>query len=159
MNSIKEETPRSNSTMSPIEKVSLWLPATQPRAPVINEKQKASLLAQLNGIDEEPQPIDNSAPEPQERKSLNNKYLTDTVQEDFSCFSDESKIKQKHSLMNELFGQSVGVQGIKDTIDSPRPLKTSLKTSAGSRKSVKFHEEELGRYETGKAEYFNGDLF
>jgi hypothetical protein len=54
---IKEETPRSNSTMSPIEKVSRWLPATQPRAPAINDTQKASLLAQLNEIDIDPQPL------------------------------------------------------------------------------------------------------
>ena len=54
INTIKEETPRSNRTMSPIEKVSLWLPATQQSSAAINEKQKASLLAQLNGIDDEP---------------------------------------------------------------------------------------------------------
>ena len=64
--------------------------------------------------------------------------------------------------MNELFGDSAAISGIKDDIDSPRPLKTSLKTSAGSRKSVKFHEEEVEKYRTRTTDsndFLQGDLF
>ena len=162
INTIKEETPRSNSTMSPIEKVSLWLPATQQNSPAIDEKQKASLLAQLNGIGDEPQTIYNFTPAPQERKSLTNRSSTSRLQEDFSSFSEESKLERKNSLMNELFGDSAAISGIKDAIDSPRPLKTSLKTSAGSRKSVKFHEEEVEKYRTRTTDsndFLQGALF
>lgn len=162
INTIKEETPRSNSTMSPIEKVSLWLPATQQSSPAINEKQKASLLAQLNGIGDEPQTIYNSTPAPQERKSLINRASSSRIQEDYSSFSEESKLERKNSLMNELFGDSAAISGIKDAIDSPRPLKTSLKNSVGSRKSVKFHEEEVEKYRTRTTDsndFLQGDLF
>ena len=161
INTIKEETPRSNSTMSPIEKVSLWLPATQQNSPAIDEKQKASLLAQLNGIGDEPQTIYNSTPAPQLRKLLTNRSSS-RLQEDYSSFSEESKLERKNSLMNELFGDSAAISGIKDAIDSPRPLKTSLKTSAGSRKSVKFHEEEVEKYRTRTTEsndFLQGDFF
>ena len=136
--------------------------ATQESSPAINKKQKASFLAQLNGIDDEPQPIYNSTPAPQERKSLNNRSSSSRLQEDYSSFSEESKLERKTSLMNELFGDSGAILGIKDAIDSPRPLKTSLKTSAGSRKSVKFHEEEVEKYETRTQNSNNvlqGDLF
>ena len=159
---MKEETPRSNRTMSPIEKVSLWLPATQKSSPAINEKQKASLLAQLNGIDDEPQPSYGSNPAPQERKSRNSQSSSSRLQEDYSSFSEEVKLDRKTSLMNELFGDSAANSGIKDNIDSPRPLKTSLKTSTGSRKSVKFHEEDVDEYgtRTANSNYFlQEDLF
>jgi len=97
INIIKEETPRSTSTMSPIEKVSLWLPATQPKPPPsINDKQKATLLAQLNKIDDEPSPVLSSIPTAAERKSLVNNSVLETSQQDFSCFSEDTKQKQKN---------------------------------------------------------------
>ena len=79
---IKEETPRSNSTMSPIEKVSRWLPTTQPRAPAINETQTANLLAHLNKIDIVPQPLYTTVPSPKERKSLTGSSSLNTEAED-----------------------------------------------------------------------------
>ena len=116
---IKEETPRSNSTMSPIEKVSRWLPATQPRAPAINDKQKASLLCQLNNIDTDPQPLYSNVPSPKERKSLTGSSSLNTEAED----SVQSKLERKTNLMTELFGDSKVILEVKDVYECPR-LKT-----------------------------------
>ena len=80
--------------MSTIEKVSLWLHATQQSSPAVNEKEKESLLAQLNGIDDEPQPIYNSTPAPQERNPL----ITDHYQ---ACYRMTTLAFQKNQSLSE----------------------------------------------------------
>ena len=80
--------------MSPIEKVSLWLHATQQSSTAFNGKQKASLLPQLNGIDDEPQPIYNSTPAPQERNPL----ITDHYQ---ACYRMTTLAFQKNQSLSK----------------------------------------------------------
>ena len=149
MNAIKEETPRSSSTMSPIEKVSLWLPSTQSRSSTINESQKATLLAQLNGIDKEKNMV---APVPAERLSSRGRMSTNISQQNNF---EETSVDRKSHLLNELFGKNAIITEKKDVITSPRPLKTSLKTKVGLRKSVKFYEGE----DNNVNEFIQNDLF
>ena len=136
-----EETPRSVSTMSPIEKVNLWLPATRTKErSLMDEKQKASLLAKMNIIDNEPKDLNYDTRAQHQHQQIyddNEPIKTETM-------TDIKSQQKKSDLMNELFGTSITQEVYKDdTFTSPRPLKTSLKTSVGARKSVKFYEEEV----------------
>ena len=52
IDTVKDEESSKAREMSPMEKVSLWLPATQPKATTIDEKKKLNLISQLNAIDD-----------------------------------------------------------------------------------------------------------
>ena len=147
IDTVKDEESSKAREMSPMEKVSLWLPATQPKASTIDEKKKLNLISQLNAIEDgrgspynpsfnsgskELNGISNSSPDSYP-PAHSNEYV-----------SEQSKLGKKANLMTELFGDAATNSEISNNFDSQgsRPLKTSLKTTQNSSKSVKFYEKE-----------------
>ena len=143
---MKDEESSRARVMTPMEKVSLWLPATESKESIIDEKKKLNLLSQLNAIDDGKgspyNPSFNSA-----SKEING--IPHSTPDNYppayynGYVSEQSKVGKKANLMTELFGDVATNSELSNEFDSQgsRPLKTSLKTTQNSGKSVKFYEK------------------
>ena len=134
--------------MSPLEKVSLQLPANQSKPNIIHDKKKSSLLSQVNAIDDDRGSPYNPSFNNTGHKQLNG-LLNPSPENIQSVHSNgnnavQSKLGKKASLMTELFGDVAINSEVSTNLDGQgsRPLKTSLKTTQGSGKSVKFYNKE-----------------
>ena len=140
---IKEEVASNNQEMTPLEKVSLWLPANETKLNIVDAKKKLNLLSQLNAIDDGRDSPYNPSFNNTDQKQVNGIANRATETSQFASSNEnnfeQSKLGKKASLMTELFGDTE----LSNNVDSQhsKPLKTSLKTTQGSGKAVKFYEE------------------
>ena len=126
----------NNKEMSTIEKVNLWLPTDKAKPNSLDENKKLDLLSQLNAIDDGRSTPYTPSFNSTDKKNQNGfSHKTPQFEHDEQNNFEESKHDKKSGLMTELFGSPNDLES-----KTFKPFKTSLKTSQGSGKSVKFVE-------------------
>ena len=132
---VKKDIYEENEEKSPQEKINLWLPSSYPKSKHISKldepphNHEASYNPSFNKI----------------QNGIANQSKEFLLPHNSSADAGQKfKSEKKANLMNELFGESVYDENVKEMALNQKPLKTSIKTGGdGTSKSVRFDESHV----------------